>query len=560
MSAKQEEKPMNKMKIFNSIGFKLGFLQAISLACFLGLILSTLQVLKSQEADGLVINIAGRQRMLSQKLTKEALAVPTAEDAAAARSHLAATAHLFERSLQALTEGGFTTGGNGNEVALPATQEPEIRDQLLEVSKLWAEASTHVDLIVDENSDVAERDANIQELVRDSMPLLKTSNAAVTLFQSSSAAKVARLELIQFAFLAAALGVFAVSWLVTRRGIVNPLAKACAVVETVAAGDLTGVIEVRGQDEIAQLGSSINTMSTNLRSIIESLRSNSSLVHGAAKDIDSGSEQLGEDSRRLNEVADGVTRTSSELNSSINGISASAEDMSQMLSTVAASIEEMNAAIQEVAQNSLRGSEIASVANAQAKTTVETITTLKVSSQQIGKVLEVITDIADQTNLLALNATIEAASAGEAGKGFAVVANEVKELARQTAQATDEISQRIEEIQVSTGGAVDAVESITGVIDQVNDISQSIASAVEEQSATVNEIAKSGAVANEAAQEIARRVQEGAAGTRDITDNIAVVSESARQTDSGIQQSRARAKQLGEVADEMDGLIESFII
>ncbi len=549
---------MKKTTKFSSIGFKLGLLQAISLACFLGLIVSTLLVLKTQEADGLVINIAGRQRMLSQKLSKEALAIASAENAAKARNSLSDTAALFDRSLQALIEGGMTTDGGRKEVSIPIERDPVIQEQLAETAKLWTTARDNVALIQDMNAPLESQEAAIQELVATSMPLLKSSNGAVTLFQDSSAAKVARLKLIQFAFLGAALSVFTLSWFVIRRGIVNPLSRASAVVESVAAGDLTGVIQVRGNDEIAMLGHSINSMSANLRTMIENLRKNSNLVHSAAKDIDSGSEQLGEDSRRLNEIAEGVTRTSTELNASINGISSSTEDMSQMLCTVAASIEEMNAAIQEVAQNSLRGSEIASAANSQAKTTVETINTLKISSQQIGKVLEVITDIADQTNLLALNATIEAASAGEAGKGFAVVANEVKELARQTAQATDEISQRIEEIQVSTGGAVEAVDSITGVIDQVNDISQSIASAVEEQSATVNEISKSGSVANEAAQEIARRVQEGAAGTRDISDNIAVVSESARQTDSGIQQSRARARQLGEVADEMDALIESF--
>ena len=178
--------------------------------------------------------------------------------------------------------------------------------------------------------------------------------------------------------------------------------------------------------------------------------------------------------------------------------------MSAGVSSVATAIEEMSASLNEVSKNCQKESQIAASASNQAKSTRDLMDRLGVSSKEVGKVIEVINDIADQTNLLALNATIEAASAGDAGKGFAVVANEVKELAKQTAQATEQISRQIEEMQGSTTSAVAAIEEITKIIEQINAISHTIVSSVEEQTSTVNEIAKSISGASQAATEIAR--------------------------------------------------------
>ena len=179
-----------------------------------------------------------------------------------------------------------------------------------------------------------------------------------------------------------------------------------------------------------------------------------------------------------------------------------------------------------------------------AESTNATISKLGISSAEIGQVIKVITSIAQQTNLLALNATIEAARAGEAGKGFAVVANEVKELAKQTAKATEDISQKIAAIQSDTKGAVDAIATIGAVINQISEISSTIATAVEEQSATTNEMS--------------RNVTEAARGSSEITQNIEGVSQAAQGTSSSAHESMKAAQQLAQMSTQLRGLVEQF--
>jgi methyl-accepting chemotaxis protein len=204
----------------------------------------------------------------------------------------------------------------------------------------------------------------------------------------------------------------------------------------------------------------------------------------------------------------------------------------------------MGASIKEIAKNTSEATRIATAAVSTAESTNATIQKLGQSSAEIGQVIKVITTIAQQTNLLALNATIEAARAGEAGKGFAVVANEVKELAKETAKATEDISGKIEAIQSDTKAAVEAIGEIGTVINQINDIQNTIASAVEEQSATTNEIS--------------RNLAEAAKGGMDITRNITGVAEAAHSTTAGAGETQKSAKGLEGMAAELQELVSQF--
>ena len=247
-------------------------------------------------------------------------------------------------------------------------------------------------------------------------------------------------------------------------------------------------------------------------------------------------------SEEMTATAEQMTKTAEETSVQADVVSAASEQVSASVQTVAAGTEEMSASIREIAVSASEAAKIATQAVVVAKHTNDIVTKLGVSSNEIGKVIKVINSIAEQTNLLALNATIEAARAGEAGKGFAVVANEVKELAKETARATEEIGQKIAAIQTDTTSSIKAIDEITGIINKVNDISNTIASAVEEQTATTNEMSRS--------------VAEASRGSKEIAENIASVAKGAQNTTLGARSSKAASEELSKMAAGLKELVE----
>jgi methyl-accepting chemotaxis protein len=297
-------------------------------------------------------------------------------------------------------------------------------------------------------------------------------------------------------------------------------------------GDLTKRLEVTNKDELGEVSSWFNVFMDKLENVIQH--------------ISHSTHRLAEATEKLSGTSQQITANSEETSAQANVVSTAAQTVSQNLQTVATGAEEMGTSIKEIAKNATEAAKIATSAVKVAETTTATVSKLGDSSTEIGQVIKVITSIAQQTNLLALNATIEAARAGEAGKGFAVVANEVKELAKETAKATEDISRKIEAIQTDTKAAVDAIASISGVINQINDISNTIATAVEEQNATTNEMS--------------RNVSEAAHSSGEITSNIAGVSQAAESTSRGAADTQKEAQQLAEASAELRRLVEQFKI
>jgi methyl-accepting chemotaxis protein len=316
----------------------------------------------------------------------------------------------------------------------------------------------------------------------------------------------------------------------TLDAVVGPMQDVSAVLAKIAGGDFTSLVTNKYAGDYELLANAVNTLSQSVRSALEQIGRNVSL--------------LASSSEELNKVSQSMGSNADETATQASVVSAAAEQVSNNVQTVATGAEEMSASIKEIAKNTAEATRVATSAVRTAEVTNVTISKLGQSSAEIGQVIKVITSIAQQTNLLALNATIEAARAGEAGKGFAVVANEVKELAKETAKATEDISRKIEAIQGDTNGAVSAISQISQVIGQISDIQTTIASAIEEQSATTNEIG--------------RTLAEAAKGSTDISKNIGGVAEAARATTVGATDTSKSAHSLEKMAAELQTLVSQF--
>ena len=332
-------------------------------------------------------------------------------------------------------------------------------------------------------------------------------------------ANTARGRLVLIVAIAVAIAAAGTAGIVLSRSIRRSVDSVRRSLSALAGGDFTVPAEVRTRDEIGEMAKELNEARRRLSELVGSVAATSSRVAAATAEVATATEQVGAQSR--------------ESSTHAETMAVAAEQVSQNIHTVATGAEQMGASIQEISQNANEAAGVAAKATAVAAATTDTVSRLGASSREIGQVVKAITTIAEQTNLLALNATIEAARAGEAGKGFAVVAGEVKELAQETARATEDIAARVSAIQLDTAGAVEAIDQISAIIASINDYQGSIASAVEEQTATTSEMARS--------------VQEAATGSGEIAGTVTRLA-----TASG--DSSVAVEQIGQSLVELDGM------
>jgi methyl-accepting chemotaxis protein len=319
------------------------------------------------------------------------------------------------------------------------------------------------------------------------------------------------------------------SFFITR-SITNPTSLGVAFAKQMADGDLTQSLNLNRNDELGELATAMDGMADNLRKKFLEVRAHA--------------DSLSSSSHELSAVSSQVSSNSEETSAQANAVAAAAEQVSRNVATVATAAEELSSSVKEIAEQTNNASKVAGEAVTLAHKTNETIGKLGKSSAEVGNVIKVITSIAGQTNLLALNATIEAARAGESGKGFAVVAHEVKELARQTALASNDIAEKIGTIQNDSIAAVQAIDEIGRIIGQIDEIQTTISSAVQEQAATTGEMS--------------RNVNEAAAGSGEIAKNILSVSEVARNSTEAASNTSAAASELARLSAELMRVVQQF--
>ncbi len=372
--------------------------------------------------------------------------------------------------------------------------------------------------------------------------------------------------------------------------IVRPINQAKDRLKDIAEGegDLTARLDATSEDEVGDLARWFNVFIENHQKMVADIVGNIETLNAASSDLNELSVRLASGSEEMSAQSDNVAGATEQMSASINAmasaaeemsanansVSSTAEELSMNMNAVASSIEEMSMAIKEVAQTAKGGAEIAGKAAEMTDSATQTMSLLGAAAGEIGQVTTVIKRIAEQTNLLALNATIEAASAGDAGKGFAVVANEIKELARQSAGAAEDIGKRIEGVQSNTEEAVRVISEVSATVANLNDASTDITKSVEQQTETANEISGNVQQANtgvnniasaiaeiaKGTEDVAKNAGEAAKGVNDVSMNIQGVSKAASDSNADAKQVQASAEKLAGVAGLLRDMVGKFKI
>jgi len=551
------------------VNHKLGAIFGLFVLFILISVFSTIRIVDAQKLDSRVINIAGRQGMLTQKMTKESLDIfKQSEIARYMADHgdvctechdsnldqdvdmesyfesLRHSSDTFDRSLTALIEGGEVPFNDSATITLPPTNREEILVQLEEVQTDWSTfyAQVKIMLTADQASD--EFLEAVSYISSNSLPILNQTNQAVLLYENASLKKTSRLKSILIITMVAGL-ILAVGGLILGNKIISkPINRVVKAAQGVAEGDLDQDLTVHQSDEIGILADAVRGMVDRLNNLIGQVISNTDDVASAAIEISATSKQLAcgaeEQFTQTGKVASSIQRmTSSILKNSQNAqqtaqIAKQATDEAQL---GASAMLEARHGMEEIVVS--------------AGKTGAAINSLSTRTDQIGEIIQVINDIADQTNLLALNAAIEAARAGEQGRGFAVVADEVRKLAERTTKATAEISETIRAIQNDTENAVASMV-------QANEMVNRGREATFKTEEVLSKIVQSVSQAMEMVNQIATATEQMGVGAQEISENVKGITQITNESSTGAGQMATTAEQLSYQTEKLSALVNQF--
>jgi methyl-accepting chemotaxis protein len=479
--------------------------------------------------------------------------------------------------------GGLDLGMDlGLETTEPAAaEEPTMTEEEKTFAALTINPEEITELSLDNQSDVIYVRAPLAE---SGFVEIKYSKGSFKKMVSNS-----RSASVIFILICVVIGV-AISYFVARM-ITNGIGTMNAIVKDIAEGegDLTKRVTVKSKDELGELSGWLNMFLDKLQDTVKDIMENANVLNVSSDELASVSQTMAANSEAMDQRTRGVTSNTREMTKNINTVAGSAEDattnvnsvssaveqmsttlsqvsetavqVSENTNTIAVALEEMSATVNEVTKNTEHAANVSKTAAEKATTTQGLMRKLGESAESVGKVVQVIDEIAEKTNLLALNASIEAARAGDAGKGFNVVANEVKDLSKQTAEATQNIVEQINEMQQNTQTSIAAITEIVEVINELNSVNLTIAGAVEEQSVTTNEVSQTTADAAGSLEEVSRNVAEVSRAANDIAGNassmsnlIQDISNNVRETAQGANEVSAGTESLQEsVGDVSDG-------
>ncbi len=378
-------------------------------------------------------------------------------------------------------------------------------------------------------------------------------NEVKSLEESAGNALNSTIKSLQILMLIAgvSMAVFFVIFFAVLINVGKRLAHLHTVTVEMGKGNFSVPVSVSGKDEIADIGHDLSNMAAKLREVIQQIHEQAEALTGSSRSLSSISTTLAEGTKDAASQADSVAAATEEMSSNMNSVAAASEQAATNVSLVSSAIEEILTSVEEEAKKTSKAKMITKNAVNLALSSSEKVDALGSAATEISKVTEVITEISEQTNLLALNATIEAARAGEAGKGFAVVANEIKELAKQTSNATGEIKNKIASIQSSTDQTVKEIRQISNVISEVDNIVTEISVSVQEQSAASGEISQNVVQAADGISEVNENVSQTSAVSSEIAENIAETSDIVSKLSSS-------GDEINDTAERLSGQISSL--
>lgn len=523
---------------------------------------ATMVTVNSQKDDSLVINLAGRQRMLTQKMSKECLTYlylirQRDTTAAEVKKTLLNTMEVFDVTLKGLIKSGMvplSLNLDGKKQFIPAAQD-DVVNQLKTAQALWNSFRERVQTTLKTGDE-----EDVRQVLTGNLTLLAAMDKATGMMQQQAESKINRLFYIELFCQGAGIVVVVLAIFWSRRAIIAPIRDVMAFSQKLADGDLRQRILIKQHDELGLLTMAVNQMAETFNEIIRDINRDVKTLRAASQEMNFVSGEMAEISDLTVMKAGTVSAAAEETDSAMNSVAAAMEQAYINVNTVAAATEEMSTSVAEITQRTSDAAVSFKSMVEQAHQVSNQVNALGNAAEEIGAVSDAIASISDKTSLLALNATIEAARAGDAGKGFTVVANEIKELSRQTAGATGEIAGKLADVQRLTDETISMIETIASVIENVSLTVFSINESVEQQSLATQEISRNIQQTSQGLKEITQNVSQTKDATGQVAQEITEVNDNAEQQSNASAQVQLTASRLNELSEHLTKLVSRFHI